>query len=190
MAAQTGMSSETLSTQAVIPASGPGVPVTTAARKPVLASGRQNVQWVLACIAALLLLVGQGVQTQLSGLQLAAPALQGWGQRLCTQLGCDWPVVRMPVVVQLESARLLREEDRLVLSLRVRNTASIDVAFGALELSLLGHDAAVLVRRVLGPDAIGAPAVLSAGAVWEGQLQLLMNPLEQVQGFHALMFLP
>ena len=167
-------------------------PLQTAATVPgsVPASVRTNLPWALGCLVTLSLLIAQLVQTQLNGLQMAVPAVQGWGQRLCAQLGCDWPAVRAPAQVQLDSARLQREEQRLVLSLRVRNTAAVEVTFGALELSLLGPDAAVLVRRVLESDAIGAPAVLAAGAVWEGRLQLQMDDLVQVQGYRALMFLP
>jgi predicted Zn finger-like uncharacterized protein len=146
--------------------------------------------WLLACTLATLLLVAQVQQAHWGTLTLKMPVLQRWGQGWCELTGCSWPAVRAPDALYLESARLIREEDRLLLNLRVRNTAPVEVAFGALELSLLGQDARLLVRRVLSPPVLGAPSVLAAGAVWEGRLLLKFEEPSQVQSYKALMFLP
>lgn len=151
---------------------------------------RRTGYWGLACALATLLLAAQTVQMQLDRLQLAWPPVQQWGQWWCGQFACDWPAVRTPEAVQLDSARLIREGESLVLSLRVRNVAPVEVIWGALELSLLDQDARLLTRRVFGPQALGAAPVLPAGGVWEGRLLMQFEDPAQVQGFKAVMFLP
>lgn len=150
--------------------------------------------WALACTLAFVGLLGQALYLQRDPVQLAVPALQGLGQQLCLTLGCPWPAVRAPSALQLDSARLLREPQGLMLRLRVRNMAGVDVVMGALDLTLLGPDASVLVRRVLSPTDLGAPAELRAGAVWEGAVHLQpheqLENAAQVQGYRAVIFLP
>lgn len=146
--------------------------------------------WALACLVAALLLVPQALQAPLNSLQLTVPPVQRWGQWGCGYLGCTWPAVRALDVVHLDSARLVREEERLTLHVRLRNAAPVDVAAGAIELSLLGPDGRILLRRVLGPDALGAPTVLPAALAWEGRLLLRLEEPSQVQGYRASWILP
>lgn len=145
---------------------------------------------VMACTLAFFALLGQALYTQRDQIQLAVPALQALGQRLCRTLDCPWPAVRASSAVQLDSARLMREPQGLVLRLRVRNTAAVDVVMGALDLTLLGPDAKVLVRRVLSPMDLGAPVELRTGDAWEGAVQLQLEEAALVQGYRAVLFLP
>lgn len=153
-------------------------------------AARKRWPWGLACALAALLLAAQVLQAPLNSLQLVFPPVQRWGQVCCAYLGCTWPAIRASEAVHLDSARLIREEERLILHVRLRNAAPVDVVAGAIELSLLGPDGRVLLRRVLGPDALGAPAVLSGGAAWETRLLLRLDASSQVQGYRALWILP
>ena len=150
----------------------------------------RNWPWALACVLAALLLIPQAMQAPMNSLQLTVPAVQRWGQMSCTKLGCAWPGIRDADAVHLDSARLIREEGRLILHVRLRNAAPVDVLAGAIELSLLEDDSRILARRVLGPDALGVPPVLPAGAAWEGRVLLMLDEPSLVQGYRALWILP
>jgi predicted Zn finger-like uncharacterized protein len=150
----------------------------------------QSRLWGWASSAAVLLLLVQLLVWHRSALEMALPVVHRWAHAACDLAGCRWPAVQHSAALYLDSARLIREEQGLVLELRIRNQSPVQASVGMLELGLTGTDDQVLVRRVLTPLMLGAPDVLAPAEAWEGRVQLnLMSPLA-VTGYRAALFAP
>jgi predicted Zn finger-like uncharacterized protein len=91
------------------------------------------------------------------------PQLRPWLQLLCGPLRCE---VRPPrqidaIVIDSSSFNRLRT-DAYRLSFSLRNQAAMPVAMPSLELTLTDSQDQPLIRSVLAPRDIGAPAVIAA----------------------------
>ncbi len=97
------------------------------------------------------------------------------------------------IVIDSSSFGRLRADNyRLAFSLR--NTAPVNLAMPAIELSLTDSQDQALIRRVILPSEFGAPApALAADSDWNGTLTLNVRPStgsERIAGYRLLAFYP
>ncbi|PIT75763.1 zinc-ribbon and DUF3426 domain-containing protein [Limnohabitans sp. G3-2] len=115
-----------------------------------------------------------------------APPLQA----ACRLLGCEMvpPAVRDGVVI--ENSSMAPRDGGLALLWSVRNVTRQTLEMPALELTWLDAQDKVLLRRVFRPTEQDAPAALTPGQIWQGQLQLLPAEGLQPMGYRLVNFYP
>lgn len=120
------------------------------------------------------------------------PALQ----TLCRPLDCRIESLRLADAVLLEGSRLLRrpaladETPGYGLQVSVRNASSMALAMVSLELTLTDAHDKPLLRRVLHPSDMGAPALLKVGQAWEGRVDFGLDLPDAVSGYRLVSFYP
>ncbi len=152
----------------------------------------------LLWLAFLLGLTGLAVQAAVyerHRLAVAYPPLRPWLSELCRPFECKLGPVQWMDAVAVESTtfnRLRADQYRLVVQLR--NSAAVDVALPALELTLKDARDELLYRRVLRPEDFSAEvSSIAAQGEWSGKavLQLTDPALAgRITNFTALAFYP
>jgi len=157
---------------------------------------RPGVRWGLGLVLVLLA-VALGVQAALhwrDPLAAHAPQAQPALETLCAPIDCKVEPPRQLEHIVIDSSVLLRREPgRYTFNVVVRNTAAVELATPALELTLTDLQDQVVVRRVLLPQEWPEPrATLAPGAEWPVQFELeLETPQAQVMtGYRAILFYP
>jgi predicted Zn finger-like uncharacterized protein len=154
------------------------------------------VRAVLASLGLLLtlLLAGQWALHERHDLAARHPELRPWLARLCEPLGCRVEPARRIDAIVIDSTALVRRLGNFYsFDLVLKNTAPMDLAMPALELSLTDTRDAVIARRVFLPDELpGAPALLPAqdSVAISLRLSLAVGDALPMAGYRALVFYP
>ena len=146
--------------------------------------------WWMGTLVALVVFALQGLYAFRGPLAMHTPVFEQLGQGTCRMLGCEWPALRHVQALQLDHARLLREGEVLVLSIRLRNLAPVTLSSGSLAITLSDPSGRTLARRVLSMQTLGAAPTLLAGAVWEGQAVLRVASPDDIAGFQVTLLGP
>ena len=148
-------------------------------------------------LVAVLLLAALGVQASLHWRDSVAahvPAAEPALQTLCAPLECEVKPPRQLDDIIIDSSVLLRRgPGRYTFNVVVRNTAAVELAAPALELTLTDIHDQVLVRRVLPPQEWPEPRnTLAPGAEWPVQfeLELATSASQVMTGYRAILFYP
>lgn len=141
-----------------------------------------------------LLLAGQWAVQERHRLLAGQPALKPWIEQACGLLGCTLEPLRRIDAVVIDSSELVRRLGNFYsFDLVVKNTAEIDVAVPALELSLTDSNDTVIARRVFLPQEWpNAPTVLPASGnlAVSFRLSLTLGESTPMAGYRALVFYP
>ena len=157
---------------------------------------RRGVRRALAT-AALVLIAALAVQIlrhERDRIAAVEPALRPVLAALCQSTGCVISPMRQIESVVIDSSsfsRLRGDVYRLAFSLR--NSAAVDIAMPAIELSVTDAQDQALSRRVLLPAEFGATSlVLPAGGEWGSKLSLNVKSggAERIAGYRLLAFYP
>ncbi len=158
---------------------------------------RPLVRAVLGLTSFLLLLVlGLQVSVQERDRIVALhPEARPLLQALCVPLQCVLSPLRQidSIVIDNSSFAKIRG-DAYRLGLSIKNSAPIEVAMPALELTLTDSQDQAVLRRVFSPAEFGAPTnVLAAGGEWSGGLAVNavdVGGVERITGYRVLAFYP
>ena len=154
---------------------------------------------VRALLTLLLLAAGAGLAAQWAWqernwLAAAQPQLRPWLERACAQWHCQLAPPQNIAAVAIDSAGFTKagtRSDLYQLQVALKNQARTPVAMPALELTLTDAQNQVLLRRVLLPAELGAPAQLAAQGEWAGRAQVqLSGPALGLAGYSVLAFYP
>ena len=180
-------------TEAAASADVPGF-VRQARRRAFWSSPGMQAALGLFTVLLALLLVGQWAVQERHRLVVSQPALRPWITQACEVLGCRIEPLRRIDAVVIDSSELVRRLGNFYsFDLVVKNTASIDVAVPALELSLTDANDAVIARRVFLPQEWpDAPASLPAqgNLTVSFRLSLTLGESAPMAGYRALVFYP
>jgi hypothetical protein len=148
-------------------------------------------------IASLLLLGGLAVQVGLherDRLASLEPRLKPLLGMLCELTGCKVEVPRQIESVVIENSSFMRiRSDLFRLGFMIRNTAGVEVATPAVELTLTDTQDRAVLRRVFQPAELGASAALAPKGEWSAVLNLGVasrGDSGRVTGYRLLAFYP
>lgn len=166
--------------------------VRTAKRK---AFWRQPWVVVLSLLLSLVLLVAlllQVVLVQRDRLALAQPQWRPALQVLCRVAGCEIALPRQLQFVSIDSTSFNAMGPRQFrLRVVLRNAADDPVAVPALELSLNDAAEKLVLRRVLSPQELQAPAALAPHGEWTAEMVIqVAETAGDVVGYRVLAFYP
>lgn len=140
------------------------------------------------------LLAAQWILQERHRLVVSQPALKPWIEQACGWVGCSIEPLRRIDAVVIDSSDLVRRLGNFYsFDLVVRNTATIDVAVPALELTLTDSSDAVIARRVFLPrEWPNSPSVLPASGdlAVSFRLSLTLGESSTMAGYRALVFYP
>ena len=157
-------------------------------RRPMVRLGLTFVSLLLG--AALVLQVAYHDRDRLAAAQ---PQLQPALLQMCEVLACKLAPPRQIDAIAIESSTFNRlRGDTYRLSFTLRNASPMAVAAPSIELTLTDTQDQPVLRRVLSPAEIGAPAaVLPAATDWTTTLGLAVAPGNpRVAGYRLLAFYP
>ena len=142
--------------------------------------------WLLALALAL-----QWVWIERRALAASAPYADAIWRETCRTLGCDVSASQVKNAIVIENSSLTPTEGGGTwLTWTWRNTASYAVQAPALELTLLNAQDQAVLRRVISPAEMQAPASLSTAQVWSGKLYLVPVSGPTPTGYRLLSFYP
>lgn len=147
---------------------------------------------LVLCLLLALCLVAQVLVQERDRLAAKAPALRPVLLQVCRLVGCAVLPLREIESIAIDSSAFtsLRPGSYL-LEWSVKNTAPMDLAMPALELTLTDGQDQPLLRRVLLPTELGAKSVLAAGSEWSARLPMAVDGLpEKIMGYRLLVFYP
>lgn len=166
-------------------------------------AARRNAFWrrpvvrgvlVLAVVALLLALALQVAVQRRDTIAAQYPPARPWLETLCQPLHCTLQAPRHIAAVVIDSSSFIKarnDASAYQLRMSLKNTAQMTVATPALELTLTDAQDQVVLRRVLLPEELAAPAELAPGLVWGGALSLqVIQGAAQVAGYRLLAFYP
>ena len=142
--------------------------------------------WLLALALAL-----QWVWIERHALATTVPYADVLWRETCRMLGCDVsaPKVKNAIVIQ-NSSLTPTDGGGAWLTWTWRNTSPHTVQVPALELTLLNAQDQAVLRRVILPAEMEAPASLSSAQVWSGKLHLVTVSGPTSSGYRLLSFYP
>lgn len=166
-------------------------------------AARRQAFWRRPLVRALLLLLwllaaaglaAQWAWHERNALAAAQPQLRPWLERACAHWQCQLAPPQNIAAVAIDSAGLTKidaRSDMYQLQVALKNHAPTAVAMPALELTLTDAHNQVLLRRVLLPAELGAPAQLAAQGEWAARLPVqLSGPALGLAGYSVLAFYP
>lgn len=118
------------------------------------------------------------------------PAFESLLQNLCSKMACELAPLQHAEGVVIESSSLVRRSDDFVLSWSLRNTTNSTVGMTALELTLLDAPGKPVLRKVFLPSHVGAPALLTSGQIWVGELIFRTDAELAFSDYQILSFYP
>lgn len=153
----------------------------------------RNKGWWVTTGALLLALAlaWQWVWIERHALAATVPYADVLWREMCRSLGCDVsaPPVKNAIVIE-NSSLTPTEGGGTWLTWTWRNTAPHAVQVPALELTLLNAQNQAVLRRVISPAEMEAPASLSSAQVWSGKLHLVPVSGPNSSGYRLLSFYP
>lgn len=200
LALQEDAGPSTLWSSAAAPSAGPGdetrdFDFVRAARRG--AFWRKPLVRLLLALLLLSLVAALGLQVALRErdvLAAAYPQVRPWLARLCEPLACTLAPPRRMADVVIDASSFVREragEPVYVLRMSVKNSAAMDVAMPAFELTLMDARDQPVLRRVFTVADLGAPTQLAARGDWSTSVRLrVLQGSEQVSGYRLLAFYP
>ncbi|WP_186511058.1 DUF3426 domain-containing protein [Caenimonas sedimenti] len=127
-------------------------------------------------------------------LAVAQPQLKPWLEQMCEWMQCRLGPSRQIEAIVIESSSFNKlRSDAYRLSFTLRNTAAVEVATPAMELTLTDAQDQPLMRRVLTPEELGAKGrVIDAASDWTGAVGLTVAPgaPARIAGYRLLAFYP
>ncbi|MEO7939785.1 MAG: DUF3426 domain-containing protein [Burkholderiaceae bacterium] len=151
---------------------------------------------LLVIVLVLLALLGaQFLVKERSRVAAVEPAMRPLLHAVCAVAGCTVDPLRQIESIVIDSSSFSRVRDNdYHLGFSLKNTAPIDVAMPAIELSLTDPQDQPVIRRVILPAEFGAPgAALARSSVWNGSLALGVQPgvgAQRIAGYRLLAFYP
>lgn len=150
---------------------------------------------ILLALVFLLLLTLLGLQVAVhhrDELVLRYPVARTVLEPVCQQLGCQFSPVRHIDDLVIESSSFNKGQDnRYMLSMTVKSRASIALAMPAVEVTLTDAQDQPVVRRVLLPADVGAPAALGAQAEWHVSIPVTVSAANsRIAGYRLIVFYP
>ena len=115
-----------------------------------------------------------------------------WLVKLCEPLRCELAPVRQIADVVIDSSSFNKARgDSYQLALTMKSTATIPLAMPAVELTLTDAQDQPVLRRVLLPTDMAAPAELPAKGEWGTSVSVLVTTGgARVAGYRLLAFYP
>lgn len=182
----------------------PGLALPAATEPSFVRSARRKALWHRPAVrlalggCALLLaavLLAQVAVQQRHYLASAQPQWHPALQALCTALQCDLQPYQHIASVAVDSSSFNKLRGTTYrFALVLKNQSEVAVALPAVELTLTDTSEQPLLRRVLTPDELAAPATLPPGGEWMGSvemdLQLAGNADARIAGYRVLAFYP
>jgi hypothetical protein len=160
---------------------------------PTLALEAPADQWLHRSLA-LLLVVGLCLQALVffrDELAARLPASQPILSALCMPANCDLKPLRRWNGIVIDGSSLVRGDAGYTLNVTLRNSVEVPLAMTAMEMTLTDDQDRPLLRRVLSPSDLGAPAVLAAGQAWQRALKVEFNSTEaDIAGYRLVSFYP
>lgn len=147
-------------------------------------------------LGSTVLLVGLALQVALherNALAARLPSLRPALQGLCALTGCTLTARQDISQVVIASSAFTRsaQPDSYLLSLTIENQAGTELAMPAVELTLTDLQDQPVLRRVLLPADLQAPATLGAQAEWSVRIPLAVSATPtRIAGYRALVFYP
>lgn len=158
-------------------------------QRPVIRGALVVVALLLSVLLALQVVVHE--RDRLAALE---PQLKPWLISLCAGIGCTVGVPRQIDSVVIDSSTFNKvRSDSFRLSFTVRNTAGVEVATPAVELTLTDAQDQAVARRVLLPAEIGAVTALSPRGEWNAVMNIgvvAQSEGSRVAGYRLLAFYP
>lgn len=158
---------------------------------------RPAVRIALAIVLALLLgLLGmQFLVKERNRVAAMQPAMRPLLEAACALADCTIGPLRQIESIVIDSSSFSRVRgDDYRLGFSLKNTAPIDVAMPAIELSLTDPQDQPVIRRVILPAEFGARSeVLASASIWTGALALTVQPdigAQRIAGYRLLAFYP
>lgn len=150
---------------------------------------------VVVLLVLLSLLAGQFLIKERNRVAAVEPALQPVLHAVCAIAGCTVAPLRQIESIVIDSSSFSRvRDDNYHLGFSLKNTAPIDVAMPAIELSLTDPQDQPVIRRVILPAEFGARTpVLARSAVWSGSMALTVrsaSDTQRIAGYRLLAFYP
>lgn len=131
--------------------------------------------WI-ALVLLTLLLAGQWAVFQRDELVARHPQLRPALTALCQPLRCSVQPLRQPDAIVIDGSGFHRiDAERFRFSMTLRNSTDWPVATPAIELTLTDGNDTTLVRRVLQPQELDAPAALGARQEFEARQVLTLS---------------
>jgi predicted Zn finger-like uncharacterized protein len=119
------------------------------------------------------------------------PASRSVWAQWCQPLACTVKPLRRWSGIVIDNSSLVRGDTGYALNLTLRNSLDVALATTALELTLTDEQDRPVVRRVLSPAELGAPAELAAGQTWVQVLHLEPTPVvADIAGYRLVSFYP
>jgi hypothetical protein len=148
---------------------------------------------LVALVLAALLALQVGYQDR-DRLALTQPELRPVLERMCELLQCRLGPPRQIESIVIESSGFTRvRNDTYRLAFSVRNTARVQVAVPAMELTITDAQDQPIARRVLMPAELGAPGdAIAPAAEWSGAVGVAVGGADsaRVAGYRLLAFYP
>lgn len=156
---------------------------------------RPLVRTALALVFLLLLggLALQVVVQERSRIAAVDTRTRPWLQQLCAHLGCTLAPRRQIADLVIDSSSFANRGrgDPYLLSVTVKNRAEIPLAMPAVELTLTDAQDQPVLRRVLLPADLGAPAELPARGDWSTSVPVVVTSgASRVSGYRVDTFYP
>lgn len=112
-------------------------------------------------------------------------------EMLCEPAACTLAPLRRWNGIVIDSSSLVRGEVGFIFQVSLRNSLDMPLAMTAMELTLTDDQDRVLMRRVLKPSELGAPAELAAGQIWSGSLWVEPGKVDtEITGYRLVTFYP
>ncbi len=122
------------------------------------------------------------------------PQLKPWLEQMCELMQCQLGPPRQIEAIVIESSSFNKlRNDAYRLSFTLRNTAAVEVATPAMELTLTDQQDQPLARRVLTPAELGARGnTIEAASEWSGVIGLTVaaSGSARFAGYRLLAFYP
>ncbi len=172
----------------------PALPLKTdvQTQSPVVSAVRWDV-WMLRGMALLLTggLIVQAMVFFRDELAARLPNSRPLLEALCEPAACTLAPLRLGNGIVIDSSSLVRGDAGLTFHVSLRNSLEVPLAMTALELTLTDDQDRVLMRRVLKPHELGAPAELAAGQMWTRALGVEPGKVDtEITGYRLVSFYP
>jgi len=172
----------------------PALPLKTdvQTQSPVVSAVRWDV-WMLRGMALLLTggLIVQALVFFRDELAARLPNSRPLLEALCGPAACTLAPLRLGNGIVIDSSSLVRGDAGLTFHVSLRNSLEVPLAMTALELTLTDDQDRVLMRRVLKPHELGAPAELAAGQMWTRALGVEPGKVDtEITGYRLVSFYP
>lgn len=137
-------------------------------------------------------LVAQVAVQERDRIAATEPRLRPWLVMLCEPMGCELAPRRQIADVVIESSSFNKARgDSYLLNLTLKNQAPIPLAMPAMELTLTDAQDQPVLRRILLPHDMGAPAEMPARGDWSTSVSVVVTTGgARVAGYRLLAFYP